>query len=657
MSDLLLRTPRATPLEYEDVDANFENLNADKLQRTSTAGVTGTITTSASTSTITGLSSNNLAVGMVVVKTAGTGVLGTASTITAVDQFNDTITVVGSTSHTLGSITFTASPALNNAYINALSIGATTPGTGAFTTLSASGNASVTGNLTIDTNTLFVDATNNRVGIGTASPASKLHLYDATFNEILVQGDATTSIIAARYSTDASNPAIALRKSRGTTASPTAVASSDTLGQLIFQGYGGTNTRNLASIQGTVGTYTSDTNISSILTFATSTSGAAAATEKMRLTAAGDLGIGNTPSGTYKLEVTGRGFFSDNLTANTDLTVNGNTTLGNASGDTLTFNASTVSTPNGLNFDSNTLVIDATNNRIGIGKASPAVALDVAGPVYLGSSDTTNYIGFYGVSGDGPATYDHTWIGERLYGAADTGELLLFKGNETADRIRMFAGTFQVDTFTTATSGTFATVGASANALKRFEIENTGYAFGYPSAGAKGIMPAYQYFRLNSNLAGGNDTTTRAIFGVGCTLVANTVYEFEIAVNFRKSAGTVTHAFRLAFGGTMGVTNILYNVWAGTIQTTLNSVDTTAPTASVDTVNITTVTDNVGTATVASVQLLVKGTISVSTAGTFIPQYALTAAPGAAYSTITGSYVKVTPLGASGANINIGSWA
>jgi hypothetical protein len=130
-----------------------------------------------------------------------------------------------------------------------------------------------------------------------------------------------------------------------------------------------------------------------------------------------------------------------------------------------------------------------------------------------------------------------------------------------------------------------------------------------------------------------------------------------MVVNFRKSAGTVTHAFRLAFGGTRGVNNILYTVWAGTIQTTLNSVDTAAPTASVDTVNITTVTDNVGTAAVASVQLLVKGTISVSTAGTFIPQFALTALPGGAYSTIAGSYVKVTPLGASGANINIGSWA
>jgi hypothetical protein len=642
MSDLLLRTPRATPLEYEDVDANFENLNADKLQRTSTAGVTGTITTSASTSTITGLSSNNLAVGMVVVKTAGTGVLGTASTITAVDQFNDTITVVGSTSHTLGSITFTASPALNNAYINALSIGATTPGTGAFTTLSASGNASVTGNLTIDTNTLFVDATNNRVGIGTVSPSSKLHLYDATFNEILVQGDATTSIIAARYSTDASNPALALRKSRGTTASPTAVDSSDTLGQLIFQGYGGTNTRNLASIQGSVGTYTSDTNITSFLTFATSTSGAAAATEKMRIAANGDIGIGNTPSGTYKLEVTGNGYFSTALTVNTDLTVNGNTTLGNASGDTLTFNASTVSTPNGLNFDSNTLVIDATNNRIGVGVASPSYPLDVAGTLNIAPSNS---------SGE--------QLGIRLYDAGlSSGEGLNITW-ESANRVDMAS----INGLGDAAGGKlqFFTNGASSGtATLATEIDQDGYMWNYAGTlgtrGAKSIVPGYRYYRLNGNLAGGNDAATRAIFGVGVSLVANTIYEFEIMANFRKTVGATAHQFRFAHGGTIGINNILYTVLSGGVAITPNTIDAAGSNATIDTAALTTVTDSIGNANL-SIGIFVKGTISVSTAGTWTPQYALTAAPGGAYSTLAGSYVKITPIGASGANTNIGSWA
>lgn len=69
-----------------------------------------------------------------------------------------------------------------------------------------------------------------------------------------------------------------------------------------------------------------------------------------------------------------------------NLTVTGNTTLGDASGDTLTITGNAVSTPNGLNIDSNTLVVDATNNRIGVVTASPTVALDVTGDIKASST-------------------------------------------------------------------------------------------------------------------------------------------------------------------------------------------------------------------------------------------------------------------------------
>lgn len=42
------------------------------------------------------------------------------------------------------------------------------------------GALAVNGDLTVDTNTLFVDAANNRVGIGTSSPAQKLVTYAAS---------------------------------------------------------------------------------------------------------------------------------------------------------------------------------------------------------------------------------------------------------------------------------------------------------------------------------------------------------------------------------------------------------------------------------------------------------------------------------------------
>ena len=42
-----------------------------------------------------------------------------------------------------------------------------------------------TGDATFDTDTLKIDATNNRVGIGTVSPDSKLHIYDTTTEPII----------------------------------------------------------------------------------------------------------------------------------------------------------------------------------------------------------------------------------------------------------------------------------------------------------------------------------------------------------------------------------------------------------------------------------------------------------------------------------------
>jgi hypothetical protein len=54
---------------------------------------------------------------------------------------------------------------------------------------------------------------------------------------------------------------------------------------------------------------------------------------------------------------------------------------------------------------------------------------------------------------------------------------------------------------------------------------------------------------------------------------------------------------------------------------------------------------------------LLKGTVSINAGGTFIPQYTLSAAPGGAYTTAIGSYFKLSPMSASGANTSIGTWA
>jgi hypothetical protein len=178
--------------------------------------------------------------------------------------------------------------------------------------------AGSSGTYTQDNANFFWDDTNNRLGIGTATPTSPLSIYGASTATLQVTTDGTiANIISARYSTNAGSAAITIRKGRGTLASPTAVASADQLGQLIFQGYGGTNNRNLANILGLVETYTSDTDISSALTFSTSPSGSTTATEKMRIDSAGNVGIGtSSPSASAILDAqsTTKGVRMPNMT-------------------------------------------------------------------------------------------------------------------------------------------------------------------------------------------------------------------------------------------------------------------------------------------------------------------------------------------------------
>lgn len=67
--------------------------------------------------------------------------------------------------------------------------------------------------------------------------------------------------------------------------------------------------------------------------------------------------------------------------ATTGLLIGGNATLGGNAGHVLTILGTAVAVPNNLNFDANTLFIDAVNNRVGIGTITPSSPLTVAGTI------------------------------------------------------------------------------------------------------------------------------------------------------------------------------------------------------------------------------------------------------------------------------------
>ena len=108
----------------------------------------------------------------------------------------------------------------------------------------------------------------------------------------------------------------------------------------------------------------------------------------------------------------------------------------------------------------------------------------IRGPLKIGINDSAadtgyasdnvgsqNYISFYGLYGDGPSNFNHTFIGESVYGsktaANEQSELLLFHGNDPGagsgpDRIRLYAGQVDIQVYPSALSGTWDTIRASS---------------------------------------------------------------------------------------------------------------------------------------------------------------------------------------------------
>lgn len=158
----------------------------------------------------------------------------------------------------------------------------------------------------------------------------------------------------------------------------------------------------------------------------------------------------------------------DNFTIGGNLSVTGDSTIGSASTSTVTLNAATVAIPNGVNFDSNTLVIDATNNRVGIKTASPAISFDITAtdaikiPVGTTAQRPTAATGQirYNSSNSQFEGYNGTAWGQLGGGATGGGADTVFVENSqnvtvnytiTANKNAMSAGDITIDTGVTVT--------------------------------------------------------------------------------------------------------------------------------------------------------------------------------------------------------------
>jgi hypothetical protein len=200
----------------------------------------------------------------------------------------------------------------------------------------------VSGNLTVDTNTLFVDSANNRVGIGTASPDKPLVLRAAA-PEFKIQTNTPTNglahalfgvgnqgslFISADPSADGNNTAIMYFGVNGAEAMRINSSGNVGIGTSSPQASGGYGVLQLnGSTGGVVKFSDDDTLVSQIYGNDTAVNvqaeGARSvvirtnSAERMRIDSSGNVGIGTTPAawgtpgGTKALQVSTRGAISE----------------------------------------------------------------------------------------------------------------------------------------------------------------------------------------------------------------------------------------------------------------------------------------------------------------------------------------------------------
>ena len=100
--------------------------------------------------------------------------------------------------------------------------------------------------------------------------------------------------------------------------------------------------------------------------------------------------------------------------------------------------------------------------------------------------------------------------------------------------------------------------------------------------------------------------------------------------------------------------NILYDLPYLIDTGTGTQVDASPVQVVINTVNMTAIA-GAGSSETSSIML--RGTVSINTGGTFIPQMQYSATPTIVESVIKGSWFCFTPVGAAGANVSIGTWA
>ena len=169
------------------------------------------------------------------------------------------------------------------------------------------------------------------------------------------------------------------------------------------------------------------------------------------------------------------------------------------------------------------------------------------------------------------------------------------------------------------------------------------------------VEQAELFKALAADDAGGQNVATAQPWfpaAGGVSVEADSTYFIEGRLHTTRAAGTTSHTTSLLFGGTATLTSLAYEALGNTgdVATTVAATKTVANAATATAVKAASVVATEVT------DILIKGIVRVNAAGTFIPQFIYSVAPGGAPTVKANSYFRLQKIGA-GAVASKGTWA
>jgi hypothetical protein len=345
--------------------------------------------TSADSKTITPLTSETLDVHVYgrVLTESNVGIMNTSPIHTLdvgsnlfVDEYGSNVLVVSGNASISGDLTVDEDTFHVDVGGKSIGLGTVTPDAN----LHVIGNVYVSSNLTVDEDTLHVDATTNSVGIETKNPQANLHVVgnvyvssNLTVDEDTLHVDATTHSVGV----ETKSPSANLHVVGNVYVSSNLTVDEDTFHVDTTTHSVGVETKNPSANLHVVG----NVYVSSNLTIDEDTFHVDATTNS--------VGI-ETKNPQANLHVVGNTYISDDLTVATD-TFHVDATIERVGIKTKTPDAElhvvgNVYVSSNLTVDEDTLHVDATTNSVGIETKNPQANLHVVGNVYVSSNLTVD---------------------------------------------------------------------------------------------------------------------------------------------------------------------------------------------------------------------------------------------------------------------------